>query len=128
MRHMLDTNIVSHLFKRHPEVVSRMTCLAPGDVCISSITEAELLYGADKKKSSRLKETIREFLNTITICDWDSDAAATEALRHHMRSTRAPLSLFDYGPGVDALRSACEAETGLPAPIQPAWPELEAAQ
>ena len=77
MRHMLDTNIVSHLFKRHPEVVSRMTCLAPGDVCISSITEAELLYGADKKKSSRLKETIREFLNTITICDWDSDAAAT---------------------------------------------------
>ena len=50
MRHMLDTNIVSHLFKRHPEVVSRMTCLAPGDVCISSITEAELLYGADKKK------------------------------------------------------------------------------
>ncbi|MEY6827742.1 PIN domain-containing protein [Enterobacter roggenkampii] len=54
MRHMLDTNIVSHLFKRHPEVVSRMTCLAPGDVCISSITEAELLYGADKKKSSRV--------------------------------------------------------------------------
>jgi|GEM_PF-2644230 len=31
MRHMLDTNIVSHLFKRHLEVVSRMTCLTPGD-------------------------------------------------------------------------------------------------
>lgn len=60
--------------------------------------------------------------------DGEIDAAATEALRHHMRSTRAPLSLFDYGPGVEALRSACEAETGLPAPIQPAWPELEAAQ
>ena len=43
MRHMLDTNIVSHLFKRHPEVVTRMAGLRPGEVCISSITEAELL-------------------------------------------------------------------------------------
>ncbi|ELW1647899.1 type II toxin-antitoxin system VapC family toxin [Enterobacter oligotrophicus] len=77
MRHMLDTNIVSHLFKKHPEVVTRMACLAPGDVCISSITEAELLYGADKKQSSGLKETILSFLETITICDWDSEAAAT---------------------------------------------------
>lgn len=77
MKHMLDTNIVSHLFKRHPGVVNRMAHLAPADVCISSITEAELLYGADKKQSSGLKETIRKFLSTITICDWDSDAAAT---------------------------------------------------
>lgn len=77
MSHMLDTNIVSHLFKQHPAVISRMACLTPGEVCISSITEAELLYGADKKKSSRLKETIHEFLTTITICDWDSEAAAT---------------------------------------------------
>ena len=76
MRHMLDTNIVSHLFKRHPGVVNRMADLTPADVCISSITEAELLYGAYKKQSGGLKETIREFLSTITICDWDSDAAA----------------------------------------------------
>ncbi|WP_368542711.1 type II toxin-antitoxin system VapC family toxin [Enterobacter soli] len=77
MRHMLDTNIVSHLFKKHPGVVNRMACLTPDDVCISSITEAELLYGADKKQSRGLKETIHEFLSTITICDWDSEAAAT---------------------------------------------------
>ncbi|MEB6381083.1 type II toxin-antitoxin system VapC family toxin [Leclercia adecarboxylata] len=76
MKHMLDTNIVSHLFKRHPGVVNRMANLKPADVCISSITEAELLYGADKKQSGGLKETIREFLSTITVCDWDSDAAA----------------------------------------------------
>ena len=76
MKHMLDTNIVSHLFKQHPEVVTRMACLTPADVCISSITEAELLYGADKKQSCGLKETILEFLKTITICHWDSEAAA----------------------------------------------------
>lgn len=76
MKHMLDTNIVSHLFKRHPGVVNRMTNLTPANVCISSITEAELLYGAHKKQSVGLKETIRKFLSTITIYDWDSDAAA----------------------------------------------------
>lgn len=77
MKHMLDTNIVSHLFKRHPGVVKKMSALTPADVCISSITEAELLYGADKKQSGGLKETIRAFLSTITIYDWDSEAAAT---------------------------------------------------
>lgn len=74
---MLDTNIVSHLFKKHPQVVTRMAGLLPEEVCISSITEAELLYGADKKQSNALKETILSFLDTITICDWDSEAAAT---------------------------------------------------
>lgn len=77
MRHMLDTNIVSHLFKKHPQVVTRMAGVLPEEVCISSITEAELRYGADKKQSNALKETILSFLDTITICDWDSEAAAT---------------------------------------------------
>ncbi|MDK4744319.1 MAG: type II toxin-antitoxin system VapC family toxin [Leclercia adecarboxylata] len=76
MLHMLDTNIVSHLVKQHPSVVDRYSQIAPEEMCISSITEAELLYGVAKKQSHRLHETISEFLKTITVCDWDSDAAA----------------------------------------------------
>ena len=49
------------------------------------------------------------------------DVAATERLRAEMRADRGELPLFDYGPGIDALRANCEAETGLPAPIQPRW-------
>ena len=56
------------------------------------------------------------------------DAAATAALRDAMRAGRGPLPLFDYGPGIDALRANCQAETGLPAPVQPVWPMLEAAE
>jgi N-methylhydantoinase B len=56
------------------------------------------------------------------------DAAATEALRAELRAGRGELPLFNYGPGIDALRSACESETGLAAPIQPVWPHLEAAE
>lgn len=76
MRHMLDTNIVSHLIKQHPSVVNQYSRIAPEDMCISSVTEAELLYGVAKKQSISLQETILEFLKTITICHWDSDAAA----------------------------------------------------
>ena len=76
MRHMLDTNIVSHLIKQHPAVVNQYSRIAPEDMCISSVTEAELLYGVAKKQSISLQETILEFLKTITIRHWDSDAAA----------------------------------------------------
>jgi len=56
------------------------------------------------------------------------DAAATEALRTQMRATRPALELFNYGPGIDALRANCVAETGLEAPIQPVWMHAEAAE
>jgi N-methylhydantoinase B len=56
------------------------------------------------------------------------DQAATDALRASMRAGRGALPLFDYGPGVEALRAACEAETGLAAPVQPVWAMAEAAE
>ncbi|KUO56890.1 MAG: 5-oxoprolinase [Sphingomonadales bacterium BRH_c3] len=49
------------------------------------------------------------------------DSAATDKLRTAIRAGRGELPLFDYGPGIDKLRESCEAETGLPAPIQPVW-------
>ena len=74
---MLDTNIVSHLVRQHPEVVNRYSQITPEKMCISSVTEAELLYGVAKKQNNKLHETIMEFLKTITVCAWDSEAAAT---------------------------------------------------
>ena len=76
MLHMLDTNIVSNLVRQHPEVVNRYSQITPEKMCISSVTEAELLYGVAKKQNNKLHETIMEFLKTITVCAWDSEAAA----------------------------------------------------
>jgi len=42
---MLDTNIVSHLVRQHPGVVDHYSRIAPEEMCISSVTKAELLYG-----------------------------------------------------------------------------------
>jgi N-methylhydantoinase B len=58
----------------------------------------------------------------------DVDADATETLRSRLRQERGDLPLFNYGPGIEALRANCEAETGLKAPVQPVWTMLEAAE
>lgn len=64
----------------------------------------------------------------VAASNGDVDQAATEALRTKMRAERPALELFNYGPGVEQLRASCFAETGLPAPIQPQWALLEAAE
>ncbi|MFM7029307.1 MAG: hydantoinase B/oxoprolinase family protein [Chakrabartia sp.] len=56
------------------------------------------------------------------------DTAATEALRTKLRAERPALEVFNFGPGIDALRANCVAETGLPAPVQPVWAYAEAAE
>jgi N-methylhydantoinase B len=56
------------------------------------------------------------------------NSAETQALRARLREERGALPVFNYGPGLDVLRANCESETGLPAPIQPEWPLLEAAE
>ncbi|WP_128892349.1 hydantoinase B/oxoprolinase family protein [Erythrobacter sp. HKB08] len=60
--------------------------------------------------------------------DGKIDTSATDALRAQMKADRGELPLFDYGPGIEALRANCEAETGLPAPIQPEWHETQLAE
>ena len=56
------------------------------------------------------------------------DLNASEALRDRLRADRGTLPLFNYGPGIEALRANCEVETGLTAPVQPVWTTLEAAE
>jgi len=56
------------------------------------------------------------------------DKAATETLRTKMRAERGPLAVFNFGPDLDTLRANCEAETGLPAPVQPVWETQLAAE
>jgi len=56
------------------------------------------------------------------------DTAATTDLREKIRAERPALGVFDFGPDIETLRSNCEAETGLPAPVQPRWNHHEAAE
>lgn len=75
-RYLLDTNIVSHLVKGHPAVDRRIMTIPMAALCMSVITEAELLYGLAKRpQAKRLHLTVRELLRRVDVLPWDSACA-----------------------------------------------------
>jgi N-methylhydantoinase B len=60
----------------------------------------------------------------VIAADGSVDMGATEALRGQLRAERGAVQVFDFGPPIETLRKKCEAETGLPAPVQPQWTHL----
>jgi tRNA(fMet)-specific endonuclease VapC len=74
---MLDTNAVSDLIKNQPRLRAKVMSVPMTSLCISSITEAELLYGIAKRpQATRLQEAVREFLLRVEVLPWDSKAAS----------------------------------------------------
>jgi N-methylhydantoinase B len=56
------------------------------------------------------------------------DRVATERIRGEIRNERGnTIPTFDYGPGIEVLRTNCQDETGLPAPKAPQWTSYAAA-
>ena len=52
MRYMLDTNICIYAIKHKPEkAFKRLQEHDPSEICISSVTYAELVHGVEKSKS-----------------------------------------------------------------------------
>lgn len=74
--YMLDTNTVSHLIKEHPAVTRRVVTAPMESLCISAITEGELLFGLAKRPdAARLHIVVREFLRRVEVLPWDSAVA-----------------------------------------------------
>lgn len=98
-RYMLDTNTVSHLLKEHPAVVRRVVAAPITSLCVSSITEGELLFGLAKRpEAKRLHLAVREFLLRMDVLPWDSKIAehygAARANMERLGKIVAPLDLL----------------------------------
>ena len=79
---MLDTNAISYLI-REPDgkIAQRLAKAELSSVCISAVTEAELLYGLQKNPSATaLKQLINAFLIRVTALPWTSEVAAVYAV------------------------------------------------
>ena len=75
--YMLDTNILIRAI-RHPEdpVCTRIRQEIGGNLCISSITYAELVYGAKRSSNyERNIQAVQVLLSGIYILPFDTDAA-----------------------------------------------------
>ncbi len=98
-RYLLDTNVVSDLLSgRSPFVRRRFAQLDPAmPPAISAITQAEILFGFEKKPEAwRVRVAYEGFAELIHILPWGSpEAAAYARLRGWLRTAGKALSGMD---------------------------------
>lgn len=72
---MLDTDTVSFALRGQGRVATRLLDHRPSEICISSITLAELRYGADMRRSRKLHGLIDAFAEAVAVVPFDGVAA-----------------------------------------------------
>lgn len=77
MKYLLDTNICIYLIKNNPiSVRHHFEALSIGDVGLSSITVAELQYGAEKSQQiEKNLAALEHFFLPLIVADFDAKAA-----------------------------------------------------
>jgi tRNA(fMet)-specific endonuclease VapC len=110
MKFMLDTNVCIALIKRKDlSVLGRLQAERPGDVCVSSITLAEMEYGAHKSaKTEQNRLALAAFFAAIPVMPFD-DAAAQEygRIRAHLERRGTPIGSLDGLIAAHALALRC---------------------
>jgi tRNA(fMet)-specific endonuclease VapC len=76
-RYMLDTDTCSYIMKRsQPLVLKRLQAVDVGDVCMSVITKAELLYGVEvSPRRAQDAAALAAFIPYVEAIDFSDDAA-----------------------------------------------------
>lgn len=77
MRYMLDTNICIYAIKhKPPQVFAHLKAHEPEEICISSVTYAELIHGVEKSAAvEKNRLALALLLSNIEILSFDVPAA-----------------------------------------------------
>ena len=102
---MLDTNAVSDLIRNpNGKVAAHLDAVGIPNTCVSILTAAELRYGARKRGSQRLFESVEGTLQRITVTDLAPPADAMFAeIRHHLEVQGKPIGPMDLLIAAHAL-------------------------
>jgi tRNA(fMet)-specific endonuclease VapC len=93
---MLDTDTVSFALRGQGRVAARLLEHRPSELCISSITLAELRYGAEARQSRQLHRLISTFVEPIEVMSFDQSAAARfGGLAASLARRGEPIGTFD---------------------------------
>ena len=98
MRYMLDTNICIYAIKHKPEqVFIRLKEHEPSEVCISSVTYAELVHGVEKSQAiDKNRVALALLLTNIEIMDFNSLAAESYGkIRADLENAGTPIGPLD---------------------------------
>lgn len=108
MRYLLDTNICIYAIKhRPPEVLAALRAHESEGLGVSSITVAELQFGAVKSGSVRNLTALAHFLEPLEIADFDRSAAVAYGhLRATLEAAGTPIGPLDTQIAAQALALA----------------------
>ncbi len=109
MLYMLDTDTASYIIKgRPPEVESKLSAIEPSIVCVSAITQAELVYGLKRLPAGhKLQLAVRRFLRIVRVLPWDAEAADFYAdIRHQLATSRQLIGEMDMMIAAHSLAAA----------------------
>ena len=98
MRYMLDTNICIYSIKHKPEkVFYRLQKRDPAEICISSVTYAELVHGVEKSQAvEKNRLALALLLANIEILDFDATAAESYGkIRVDLEKKGMPIGPLD---------------------------------
>lgn len=98
MSFMLDTCILIHMIrKKDRTLVEILRGKPPNDVCVSSVTVAEMEYGAAKSAwPDRNRDALYQFLSPLEILPFDGTAAFEYGLiRAHLERKGAVIGAMD---------------------------------
>lgn len=98
MRYMLDTNICIYSIKHKPEqVFRRLQEHNPSEMCISSVTYAELVHGVEKSQAiEKNRVALALLLANIEILSFDAGAAESYGkIRAELEKNGTPIGPLD---------------------------------
>ena len=97
LKYMLDTNIVIYTMKNRPAEVKAAFNAKEGQLCITSVTLMELLYGAEKSSDpARNTRNIEAFAAHLAVLDYDIAAAQhTGQIRAELAKKGLPIGPYD---------------------------------
>jgi len=106
IRFMLDTNIVIYVIKRRPIEVLETFNQYADQMCISSITLAELMHGVEKSAvPEKNLRAVEDFISRLEVIDYGSKAA------NHYGDIRACLERQGKPIGANDLHIAAHARS-----------------
>ena len=93
---MLGTDSVSFAIRGQGRVGARILEHRPSELCVSSITVAELRYGAHRRKSAKLDQSINSFLSNVAVLPFDEECADRFGeLANELAKRGTPIGDFD---------------------------------
>lgn len=97
MIYLLDTNICIYILNKKPqEVLTRFEAMTEHSIGISSITAAELAFGARKSGSERNVQALKKFLLPLSLHAFDEEAIWHYAqVRSRLQQLGSPIGPLD---------------------------------